>query len=350
MPEPVRVAAVEAIGSRPRTDRPDPAGSTGRRRQGAAQLQPGRRGGGADAPEALRRVEPVGRADRCRATIPLGVRREALRTLAQQSGGARRILEMAKAGKLPDDLKTEATTLLHTTFTLDRRLREEAARVLPLPKMAARPAAAADRRAAPPRGQPRQGPGRLLPVRPELVRELPPRPGPGTVDRPRPLDHRHQVRQGRAAPVDPQPERGDRLQLPLGRPGPDRRPRRHRPAGRGHARATGAQDGRRPAGQSSGPVTIEDRKTSDVSLMPEGLAQTMSDQELVDLLAYPVHAPRAGEHRRPVSRDRPAARGRDEQGARLRGARSTSPRRYAGPRGRSSPGGGSTPTPRAWPT
>ena len=31
---------------------------------------------------------------------------------------------------------------------------------------------------------------------------------------------------------------------------------------------------------------IEDRKTSDVSLMPEGLAQTMSDQELVDLLAF----------------------------------------------------------------
>ena len=34
------------------------------------------------------------------------------------------------------------------------------------------------------------------------------------------------------------------------------------------------------------PGDIEDRKTSDVSLMPEGLAQTMSDQQLVDLLAY----------------------------------------------------------------
>ncbi len=34
------------------------------------------------------------------------------------------------------------------------------------------------------------------------------------------------------------------------------------------------------------PGSIEDRKTSDVSLMPEGLAQTMTDQELVDLLAY----------------------------------------------------------------
>jgi putative heme-binding domain-containing protein len=32
--------------------------------------------------------------------------------------------------------------------------------------------------------------------------------------------------------------------------------------------------------------TIEERRTSDVSLMPEGLAQTMTDQELVDLIAY----------------------------------------------------------------
>ena len=45
---------------------------------------------------------------------------------------------------------------------------------------------------------------------------------------------------------------------------------------------------RRPtaSGSRSGPATIEDRKTSDVSLMPEGLAQTMTDQELVDLLAF----------------------------------------------------------------
>ena len=72
-----------------------------------------------------------------RATCRSGVRREALRTLGQlQGGGARRILEMAKAGKLPGELKTEATTLLHTTFTLDRRLRDEAARVLPLPSAA----------------------------------------------------------------------------------------------------------------------------------------------------------------------------------------------------------------------
>jgi len=34
------------------------------------------------------------------------------------------------------------------------------------------------------------------------------------------------------------------------------------------------------------PGDVEDRKTSDVSLMPEGLAQTMTDNELVDLLEY----------------------------------------------------------------
>ncbi len=34
------------------------------------------------------------------------------------------------------------------------------------------------------------------------------------------------------------------------------------------------------------PGDVEDRKTSDVSLMPEGLAQTLTDTELVDLLEY----------------------------------------------------------------
>jgi hypothetical protein len=34
------------------------------------------------------------------------------------------------------------------------------------------------------------------------------------------------------------------------------------------------------------PGSIEERRTSDVSLMPEGLAQSMTDRELVDLLVY----------------------------------------------------------------
>ena len=34
------------------------------------------------------------------------------------------------------------------------------------------------------------------------------------------------------------------------------------------------------------PSLVEDRRTSDVSLMPEGLAQTMTTQELINLLSY----------------------------------------------------------------
>ncbi len=50
---------------------------------------------------------------------PLGLRREALRTLMQQHDGGNRVLALARAKELPDDLKTEATTLLHTIA--DRR-------------------------------------------------------------------------------------------------------------------------------------------------------------------------------------------------------------------------------------
>ena len=66
---------------------------------------------------------------------PLGLRREALRSVAQLRDGGSHVIELARAGKLPEDLKTEATTLLYTSP--DRRLREQASSVLPLPKNAA---------------------------------------------------------------------------------------------------------------------------------------------------------------------------------------------------------------------
>jgi hypothetical protein len=69
------------------------------------------------------------------ADVPLGLRREALRLSAQQVDGALRIVALARAGKLSADLTTEATTVLNTHP--DRRVRDEAARVLPLPKTAA---------------------------------------------------------------------------------------------------------------------------------------------------------------------------------------------------------------------
>ena len=63
---------------------------------------------------------------------PLGLRRQALRSVAELRGGGSHLIELARAGKLPDDLKNEATTILHTSP--DRRLREQASSVLPLPK------------------------------------------------------------------------------------------------------------------------------------------------------------------------------------------------------------------------
>ena len=180
---------------------------------------------------------------------PLGLRREALRTPRPSSRtAARRILELATDGKLPDDLKTEATTRPEHP-PRPQRPRRGRRRSCRCPR---RPAG----RPLPPIGElvRREGDadhGRdgLLPGRHQRLRRLPPRPGAGPVGRPRPLDDRHQVRQGRAAPLDPEPERGDRLQLPLawssrltdGRVA-------HRPAGRGDARPPGAQDGRGPAG------------------------------------------------------------------------------------------------------
>lgn len=64
---------------------------------------------------------------------PLGLRREAMRTLIA-SGGGPAILDLAEKGQLPDELKSEATISLNSVS--DRGLRDRAARVLPLPRTA----------------------------------------------------------------------------------------------------------------------------------------------------------------------------------------------------------------------
>ena len=115
-----------------------------------------------------------------------------------------------------------------------------------------RPAAAVDRRADPPRRRCRPRPRGLLPGRHQCLRELPPRAGPGPVDRAGPLDDRRQVRPRRADPIDPEPQRRDRLQLPIARAGPGRRPRDHGPARRGDRRPDRPQDGRRRADHGGG--------------------------------------------------------------------------------------------------
>ncbi|WP_165248736.1 PVC-type heme-binding CxxCH protein [Paludisphaera soli] len=224
--------------------------------------------------------------------FPTALRREALRTLARLPEGGMRIIELAKGGKLPDDLRTEATTTLHGLG--DPRVREAAASVLPPPATAG---------------------GRPLPPLGELLR-----------------------RQG-------DPARGEQVFF---RQGSESCGACHRVQGRGRwvgpdlstigvkygkdellrsilnpsaaisynfrSVILALEDGRiltgLPVEESNGSTTIktaqgerlvvpaadvEERRFSEVSLMPENLAGTMTDGELVDLVAY------LGSLRRPVS-------------------------------------------------
>ena len=66
---------------------------------------------------------------------PLGLRREALRVYARpKNGGGRRIIELVRSEKLPDELRSEATALVHNDP--DWNVRQEATALLPAPKTA----------------------------------------------------------------------------------------------------------------------------------------------------------------------------------------------------------------------
>ena len=132
IPEETRVAAVDAIGQLRAA--PSPV---------LDQLLEAVRGKLSSNPVAEAAVRAVARRPEARKHLtdllvgrdyPLGVRREALRALAHLWGGGNAIIKLARDGKLPDDLKTEATTVLYASS--DRQIREEAAKVLPLPKIA----------------------------------------------------------------------------------------------------------------------------------------------------------------------------------------------------------------------
>jgi putative heme-binding domain-containing protein len=221
---------------------------------------------------------------------PLPVRREALRTFARLNDGGTRLLEMARSGQLPADLKTEATTVVNAHP--DRRVRQEAARVLPLPKSAA---------------------GRSLPPIDQLLRRE------GKADRGREVFFStgpaliaggvrscgacHRV-QGQGQWVGPD------LSTIGTKYGKDELLRSvlNPSAAIGYnfrALVVATNDGRVLTGLpvedtadrlvlktaegqrvSLRPGDVEERKTGEVSLMPEGLAETMSDQDLVDLLAF----------------------------------------------------------------
>lgn len=214
---------------------------------------------------------------------PLGLRREALRGMASRQDGGHRLVELARAGKLPADLNNDATTLLYASPV--RGVRQAAAKVLPLPKLAG---------------------GRSLPPIGELLRRE------GNADRGRQVFFReganacstcHRV-QGRGHWVGPDLSTigvkygRDELVRSILSPS----------AAIGYSfrsAVVALNDGRIITGlpieetaarlvlkTATGErvvvptVSIEERRTSDVSLMPEGLAQTLTDAELVDLIAY----------------------------------------------------------------
>jgi putative heme-binding domain-containing protein len=190
---------------------------------------------------------------------------------------------MARAGQLPADLKTEATTVVNAHP--DRRVRQEAARVLPLPRSAT---------------------GRSLPPIDQLLRRE------GKAEHGREVFFRagnnscascHRV-QGRGQWVGPD------LSTIGTKYGKDELLRSvlNPSAAIGYnfrALIVALNDGRVLTGLpvedsadrlilktaegqrvSIRPGEVEERKTSEVSLMPEGLAETMSDQDLVDLLVF----------------------------------------------------------------
>jgi putative membrane-bound dehydrogenase-like protein len=215
--------------------------------------------------------------------VPLGLRREALRGLIQQGGGPQRVLAMARDGSLPADLKTEATTVLGVHP--DQGVREEAAHVLPRPKAAG---------------------GRPLPSFHDLVRSDGD-PGKGRAVFFRAGENAcggcHRV-QGRGQWVGPDLStiaskygKGELLRSILN-------PSASIPYSF-HSLVIAAKDGRVLTGlavEDAGDrlvlktadgqrvvlraSEIEDRKESEVSLMPEGLAETMGENDLVDLLAF----------------------------------------------------------------
>ncbi|HEY2157099.1 MAG TPA: c-type cytochrome, partial [Isosphaeraceae bacterium] len=214
---------------------------------------------------------------------PLGLRREALRVFAGTKGGAMKVIGLAREGRLPDELRTEATTLVHRDP--DRGVRNEADRVLPLPKSAS---------------------GKPLPGIFELVRRE------GNAGKGQAVFYRtgtnacaacHRV-QGRGQWIGPDLStigskygKSELIQSIL-----------NPSAAIGYNfRSTVASltDGRTVTGlvveeapdrlvlkTAEGqrvtlrPSEIEERKQVEVSLMPEGLAQTMGEADFVDLLAF----------------------------------------------------------------
>ncbi len=288
--EEVRVAAVEALGS-----------FSSAPNRLFDQLIASSRGKRSSAPAAEAAVRAIARSpdssDRLTALLtaneyPLGLRREALKNLVEKRGGGTRVIALLREQKLPEDLKSQAATLLYTLR--DPRVRNEAAAIVPLPKTSA---------------------GRPLPAIGELVRRE------GNADRGREVFFRTTTNAcaschragGRGQWIGPDLStigvkygRDELIHSILSPSAAIGLAYRSVVAALASGRVvTGLAVEDTPARlvlkTAEGervviePSSIEERSTSDVSLMPEGLAQTMTDQELVDLLAY------LGTLRQPVS-------------------------------------------------
>ena len=220
--------------------------------------------------------------------FPLGLRREALRVYARpRNGGGRKVIELVKEQKLPDELKSEATSIAHNDP--DGRVRNDASGLLPVPKTAS---------------------GRPLPT----IRELVNRNGDAAKGRlvfaksandnaATKCTTCHRV-QGQGQWVGPD------LSTIGTKYGKEELLRSilYPSAAIGYnykANVLATADGRVLTGlileespdrvvlkTSDGkrhvlrPSEIEERKISEVSLMPEGLAEAMTDRDVVDLLAF----------------------------------------------------------------
>ena len=288
-PEEVRLAAIEAVGQL--------------RAPGAAEFLDGliaaaRKANASDPfAEAAVRALPRLRDSRTMllglivpggdgSTAPSGLRHQALRTFARGRDGARGVLNLAREGKLAEDLKGDATAILHESA--DPSVRAEGAKLLPPPKAAS---------------------GRTLPTIAELTRR------DGDADRGRAVFARangsggvacascHRV-QGEGRWIGPD------LSTIGVKYGKDElfRSILYPSAAVGYSYKTNIlalKDGRTVTGlvveespdrivvkqadgrrESIRPGDVEDRKLSDLSLMPEGLAEAMTDRELVDLVSF----------------------------------------------------------------
>ena len=228
--------------------------------------------------DARARLGEIMKAD----DAPLGLRREALRTLVTQGDGAQQLLAMARNKTIPDVLKTEAATALRGHR--DGNIRNEALRLMPIVSAEGRP----------------------LPSNGELMRR------DGNADRGREVFFKagtttcascHRV-QGRGQWIGPDLSTigtkygKDELLRSILNPSAavGYNFRSHIVALNDGQVLTGlavedtpdrlvlkTADGKRAAIK---PSEVENRKISEVSLMPEGLAQGIREQQLVDLLVY----------------------------------------------------------------